>query len=295
MKRKISALLLSLVLLLSLSVPAFAAQVYVVDEAGLLTDQEEAALNEKALALREAYKMDIVIVTVESLNGQSTDDFADDYFDYNGYGYGSNYSGILFLLSMEERDWVVSTCGDSRYALTDYGIQGLVDNALPYLGEDQYYQGFSAYLDALDGYLAAYKNDTPIDGEADYSGNYDHARQDEVIYYQPTNTQLLGDLFRRSLTQGLIFGAVAALITVLVMAAQMNTKKPQRAASSYLDEQSYRVRREKDIFLYSSISKIRRQENSSSSGSISHSSRGGGSSVHTSSSGRSHGGGHGKF
>ena len=83
-------------------------------------------------------------------------------------------------------------------------------------------------------------------------------------------------------------GAVVGGITVLIMRACMNTKRPQRSAGSYLNDSSYHLRTNRDLFLYSNVTKTRIQQESSSSG-------GGGSSVHTSSSGSSHGGGGGKF
>ena len=72
------------------------------------------------------------------------------------------------------------------------------------------------------------------------------------------------------------------------MRACMNTKRPQRSAGSYLNDSSYHLRTNRDLFLYSNVTKTRIQQESSSSG-------GGGSSVHTSSSGSTHGGGGGKF
>ena len=85
-----------------------------------------------------------------------------------------------------------------------------------------------------------------------------------------------------------LIGAVIGGITVLIMRACMNTKRPQRSAGSYLNDSSYHLRTNQDLFLYSNVTKTRIQQESSSSG-------GGGSSVHTSSSGSSHGGGGGKF
>ena len=86
----------------------------------------------------------------------------------------------------------------------------------------------------------------------------------------------------------IVIGAVIGGITVLIMRACMNTKRPQRSAGSYLNDSSYHLRTNQDLFLYSNVTKTRIQQESSSSG-------GGGNSVHTSSSGRTHGGGGGKF
>lgn len=279
MKHKITCLIVCLLLLPSLFLTACVSQTqpYVVDNAGLLSSSEEAALEEKAQAIRQEYKMDAVILTVDSLDGKSPQDYADDYYDYNGYA----SSGVLFLLSMEERDWCIFTKGNAIYALTDYGIQQVGESALPYLKNDDYYGAFDAFLDALPTYFSAYSDGAPIDGYADTSGDYYHGDQEDVVYYE-------GQPRRVNILISIAFGAVIGAITVLIMRAAMNTKRPQRSAGSYLNDSSYHLRTNQDLFLYSNVTKTRIQQESSSSG-------GGGSSVHTSSSGSTHGGGGGKF
>lgn len=280
MKRKAFTILAVLLLLLSVPLEAFASSspTLVVDSAGLLTAQEAADLEAKAQALRSRYEMDPVILTVNSLDGSRPQDFADDFFDAYGYGYGENYSGALFLISMEERDWYISTSGDAIYALTDYGIQASAEEALSYFAEGDYYGGFDAWLNALPDYFEAFRNGAPIDGQADYSGDYDHGDQEEIVYYEEDVSP--------SFLLSLVIGLVVAGICVLIMRAAMNTKRSQRGAASYLVEDSYHLRTHQDMFLYSNIQKVPRPKESSS---------GGGSSVHHSSSGKSHGGGGGKF
>lgn len=278
MKHKMICLILCLLLLTSLFLSACARQTeqYIIDNADLLSASEEASLGVKAQALRQEYGMDVVILTVDSLDRKRPQEYADDYYDYNGYA----DNGVLFLLSMEERDWYISTKGNAVYALTDYGIQQVGESALPYLGDGDYYGGFDAFLDTLPTYFSAYNDGTPIDGTVPTSGDYYHGDQEEVVYYeQPRHVNVWISI---------VIGAVIGGITVLIMRACMNTKRPQRSAGSYLNDSSYHLRTNRDLFLYSNVTKTRIQQESSSSG-------GGGSSVHTSSSGSSHGGGGGKF
>lgn len=277
MKHKLICLILCLLLLPSLFLSVGAAEQYVIDNADLMSSSEEAALEEKAQALRQEYGMDVVILTVDSLDGKRPQDYADDYYDYNGYA----DDGVLFLLSMEERDWYISTKGNAIYALTDYGIQQVGEGALPYLKNGDYYGAFDAFLDALPTYFSAYNDGAPIDGYADTSGDYYHGDQEDVVYYE-------GQPRRVNILISIAIGAVIGAITVLIMRACMNTKRPQRSAGSYLNDSSYHLRTNQDLFLYSNVTKTRIQQESSSSG-------GGGSSVHTSSSGSTHGGGGGKF
>ena len=276
MVRKIASVLIALLLVLSVMVSVSAEGIcYVMDEAGLLSSQETAVLEEKAATLNSTYGIHAVILTVDSLGGSRPQDFADDYYDNSGYG----DDGVLFLLAMEERDWYISTSGKLIYALTDYGIQQIGEGSVACFGEGSWFDGFCYFLDTLPTYLDALENSAPIDGEADYSGSFYHGDQEEIVYYEEEFTPFF--LF------SLFCGIVAASITVLIMRLCMITKRPRRCAREYLVDGSWKLTQHRDLFLYSNVSKIRKQEPPKNSG--------GGSSVHKSSDGRSHGGGGGKF
>ncbi len=290
--KKLLILILCMLLVCGMIPSALAESPKIVDEAGLLTNSQRAQLEEKAQQIADKYDMDVVIVTVWSLDGKSAEEYADDYFDYNGYGIGSDFSGSLFLLSMEYRDWHISTCGNSIYALTDYGIERLFESCKGYLSDDNYYRAFDVYLDHLSGFYQAYQDGRPIDGYHDSDIDdyiiYDPNDSDGVVQYKEKPTT--GDLIRMVVV-GLLVGLAVGAVVLLIMRSKMNTFKPQRNASSYIPAGGYRLILRRDVFLYSNVTKTRR-ESSSGSGSRS---RGGGSSVHRSSSGRSHGGRGGKF
>lgn len=284
--KRILLLLMCLALLLGVSLPASAAGQKVVDIAGLLTDTEREDLESMARQLSELYNIDIVIVTVYSLDGKSSESYADDYYDQNGCGFGADRSGILLLLSMEYRDWAINTCGKAIYALTDYGVQHVFAEISGYLSQDQYYPAFCAYLEALNPYLDAYSSGNQIDGNLgnyDGPGTYIPGTREDTIHLESTRDF---SWYVKKIGIAFIVGVAAALIVLLILRSQMNTAKAQRGAASYVLPGTYQVEFQRDIFLYSQIRKVRKSENSSS---------GGGSSVHRSSGGRSHGGGHGKF
>ena len=96
MHRKLISLLLSLLLLSALLPGAWADSDLprVVDRAGLLSESEREELEHKAEAIREEFEMDVVILTVDSLEGKTPQDYADDYYDDNGYGCGQEMSGL---------------------------------------------------------------------------------------------------------------------------------------------------------------------------------------------------------
>lgn len=300
MKKKFLSILLCLLLVLPFAGNASANDVKVIDEAGLFTADEMAALEQKADDLVSTYDMDVVILTVYSLDGKTAEAYADDYFDYNGYGIGDDYSGVLFLLSMEYRDWYMSTCGDAIYALTDYGIERVFSEMSGDLSNGNYYEAFDTYLDTLPTYFDAFKSGSPIDGYAgsyDGPGSYQPGTAEEHVYYEEDGGLTVGKVLVRLLKMflyNLPFGVIVALVVVLIMRSKMNTAKAQRNAASYLKDGTYNLHVQRDMFLYSNVSRRRKQQNNGGGGGGSHRS-GGGSSSHRSSSGRSHGGGGGKF
>lgn len=299
MKKTVLSILLCLLLVLPLANSASANDVKVIDDAGLFTAEETAALEEKAEKLVSTYDMDVVILTVWSLDGKTAEAYADDYFDYNGYGIGEDYSGVLFLISMEYRDWHMSTCGDAIYALTDYGIECVFSEMSSDLSSGNYYEAFDTYLDTLPTYFEAFKSGSPIDGYAgsyDGPGSYQPGTAEEHVYYEEDSGLSVAKVlmwFLGCFLRNLGIGAVVAAVAVVIMRNKMNTMKPQRSAANYVKDGSYQLHVQRDMFLYSRVSRRKKPENNGGGHSSHHS--GGGSSSHRSSSGRSHGGGGGKF
>ncbi|MDR1560450.1 MAG: TPM domain-containing protein, partial [Clostridiales bacterium] len=58
----------------------------VYDGAGLLSAEQIGELKSAINNIIDEYNFDVVIVTVNSLDGKTPEAYADDYFDYNGFG-----------------------------------------------------------------------------------------------------------------------------------------------------------------------------------------------------------------
>lgn len=118
-----------------------------VDQADLLSSSEERALLKELDEVSERLGFDVVVVTAMTLGGKSPRAYADDFFDYNGYGFGSAADGALLLVSMEDRDWWISTYGYGITAITKAGISYIGEKLVPYLKGGKYAEAFSAYAD----------------------------------------------------------------------------------------------------------------------------------------------------
>lgn len=269
MNKKLLTFLVSLLVIMSITLPAFAegeTRPHFVDNAGLVTSSYEASeINAKLFNLSEKNQFDIVIVTVENCEGKSATAYADDYFDYNGYGYGSDYDGCLLLVDMSDRYIYFSTSGYGETALTDWGIESIREDITPYMSDGDYEGAFKRFADLVDEYVNEAKTDKPYD--------VGHKKR------QPLKLN----------AQNALIALIAALIiSFIVVSSVKKSYKPVRFrsnASDYLVPGSLNLMASSDDFLYNTVSRVKIERDSSS----------GGSSTHTSSSGRSHGGGGGHF
>ena len=244
-----------------------------VDAAGLLSADDAAELLKKLDEISERQACDVVIVTVNSLEGKTPTAYADDFFDYTGYGYGENDDGILFLISMEERDWAISTYAFGVVAFTDAGQSWMMKQVLPSLSSGNYAAAFNRFADLADDLLTQARNDVPYDERVKMpkAGIDDTSETDE---------DRVGKI---AWSLAIAFGL--SFIPISVMKAAHKSIHPKNQADDYIRPGSFRLTGSSDTFLYRQISKTRRESQSSS----------GGSRTHTSSSGRSHGGSSGKF
>ena len=268
--KRLSLILLALFMLLTLCAPALASSLpLVVDDAALLTASEKTELTAEARRLSEKYRMDVVIFTTGSLGGKTALNYAADYYDGKGYGQGDDHDGVMLMLSMQDRDWCILTTGSGIQAFTDYGIEVISDDIVPYFSGGDYAGGFKRFLHDADVFLAQAEKGEP---------------------YDIHNTVQLRSPFERALGAWvyLLIGAVlVAAIGLGILMIGMKTAKPQYSAAHYVKDGSTQIARMQDLYLYHTQTRVRVQKESSGGG--------GGSSTFTSSSGTSHGGGSGKF
>ncbi len=235
-----------------------------VDDADLLDSSEEEELESELDEISERQQFDVVVVTVNSLEGKTSQDYADDFYDYNGYGYGSDHDGVLLLVSMEDRDWYISTTGYGITAITDAGREYISDQFVSYLSDGEYLEAFETYANLCDEFVT--QADT---GEAYDSGNMPKGEYAWALY----------------LGIAILVGLLIALIIVECMRRQLKSVRMQNSAENYVKKGTMIIDGKYSHFLYAQTTRRKKPEPSTSSG----------SSTHVSSSGTTHGGGGGKF
>ena len=266
--RKLMLLVMSVSIMsvfLGFSVSSAAGKKSVIDDAGLIKASAEKELDKKIKNIQKD-KFDVVLLTVKSLDGKSAQDYADDYYDNNDYGLDNEKSGVLFLVSKGDRKYHISTKGAGIKAFTDYGIGRIKEEIKPYLSDGDYFNACDEFLNITKDFVKAYKDGTPYDTDNPYNEEIDYVIL-EVI--------------------ALVIAFVIALISVGIMRLRMNTAKPKGTAMEYIKKGSFKLTSEKDIFMYSTVTKTAKPKDNDNSA--------GGSTTHVSSSGSEHGGGGGSF
>lgn len=261
---------------------AYSGPPLVYDEAALLSADEQAELSAAAEELSDRYACTVSAVIVNSLNGYKTvESFTDDFYDSNDYGYGDTEDGIMFLISLEGRDFHFSTAGEGQYIFTDYGLRKIRENVLPDLKAGDYAGAFRKYLNTCGQFLEYQKmNGRPYDN------------------YQDPNTSHSGNGAQsRGFSAG---GAAASLLAGLGLGGlplrkqkkELETVRAKRDAADYVSG-GLKLTRSSDRFINRNVVRVPvpRDNDSHRDGF----SGGGGSTIHVSSSGSSHGGLSGKF
>lgn len=262
------ALTFCLMTSLAATVPALAAAhpARLVDNAGLLTEEEQATLLSQLDEISKRQQNDVVVATTDSLDGKTAMAYADDFYDEHGYGFGKSHDGVLLLVSMESRDWWMTTTGFCITAITDDGIDYISEQFLSDLSDGEYAEAFSTYASLCDEFITQAKTGDPYDGDHMPKGPFDNGL---------------------CLVAALIIGFLIARHITNTWKEELESVRPQPEARDYVRPGSLRVTREEDRYLRSETETIAKHADDDDDD--------GGSTTHFSSSGVEHGGGGGKF
>ena len=245
MMKRISLILISLLLITFAAVPALATSYMdgpkVLDDADLLTSGEQAELKQRLDQMSEKYECDVVAVTVPTLEDMNSEEYSDYLFNIMNYGMWNDGKCIMLLVCMEYRDWALTPYGDASKYFPLSVQDEMIGNFKPYLSQGDIYSAFCAFAD-----------------------DCEHAFED----YGRIQLKPLW------IVAALAVGVVIAFIAVLIMKSQLKSVRFQPGANSYLRSGSMNVTQRRDIFLYSTVTRTPKPKNNSSGGGIGGSSAG---------------------
>ena len=269
---------------------AVSGQPRVFDQAGLFSETEIIQLEEKIAQCRKSTKKDVVIVSAYADGERSAEEYADDYYDYGGFGVGKKASGVLLLYYMDGPgqpggECYISTTGTMINMLTDERIESILDDVYGDLGNRDFAGAAEHFLEDVKAYVK----------EGVESGQYTYDRDTgEIVRYHSIR------LYEVAIA--MVIAGISAGSVCLDIKKRYAMKQSSREVSNSL--QAYRadcafhfsVAGDKMVNKYVRSVPIPRNTSSGSGGrGHSGSSSAGRSTIHTSSSGSSHGGGGRRF
>jgi uncharacterized protein len=102
----------------------------IVDEAGLLSGQDFAALNEDLTAIEKASSDQVVVVTLKSLQGYTIEDFGYQLGRSWGIGQKGKDNGILLIVAPNERKVRIEVGYGLEPVMTDALSKLIIENAI---------------------------------------------------------------------------------------------------------------------------------------------------------------------
>ena len=232
----ILALLLCFGLVFSVSAATSVDEYVVFDEADLLSDAEEAELTEKLLDVSYTYNAQLIVVTIDSMEGGDIDSFLEFVYDENDFGYGANHDGVLLLVCMDPREYRILSNGFANEAIKGDEIDAIGDAIVSDLSDGNYEAAFLEFADQCAYYLDGQVNGFPFN-------------------------------FGKNLLISVVIGLVIGLIVALILRGQLKSVYKRDQANAYVKPGSMNVTVHRDIFLYRKVTRTKKSSSSSSSGS----------------------------
>lgn len=233
-----------------LSVLAAGEENRVFDEAGLFTSQETRELEAELSAAREKYKMDMAIVTTPDAMGMTTEEFADDYYVSHDLGAGKDYSGVLCVIDMDNRQYQIFSMGEMMRYLTDDRVTSILDDAAGYMSSGDYGKAAATMVSDITGYMDA--------GIVEGQYNYDE-ETGEVDVYKKRSLAWYEILF------ALVAAGAVAVLPCMSTVKQYKMEDEQKQALNYhlayRGASAFAFTLANDMFINKRVSQRRIQQN----------------------------------
>ena len=240
MKKRIISFLFIFLMCITLSVPALADQdtKRLYDNADLLKESEEKSLTDRLDSVSEEYKVDVIIVTVETVGNTTADKYINNFYDENNCGYGNGHDGVMLLVAMKERDYRILSNGLGAQAISSDDIEDIGEDISSYLTDEKYVKAFNTYIDDCEYQINGEINGFPFN-------------------------------FVKSLIISLVIGLIIALIVTGIMKGQLKSVQKQLNATEYTKKGSMNVTTSSDNFLYRTLEKREKEKDDDDSDSSS--------------------------
>ncbi len=155
-KVRAKALLLLILLFTSISFGYTDSKSFIIDKANVLSDIEEDNLNKILLDYENNSSVELVGMTIDSLNGEDIIDYCMGVFGDFEIGKPKVNNGGLILIAIKDRKFRISTGYGLEWPVDDNKAGLIVNEMIPYLKESKYYEalehGFNKLINLTNSY-----------------------------------------------------------------------------------------------------------------------------------------------
>lgn len=245
---------------------------YVYDQGDLFTYEEADTIAQRIDDFIDSYDMTFAVVTTLDAEGKSSQAYADDFYDQQELGIGDDYSGMLYLIDLDNGELYLSTSGMMIRYITDERVERILDAAYEKAADGDYAGSTLAALKTAEKFMQ--------EGIEDGQYNYSSETGEVDPYEEEENLTIVA----------LIFGMIVGLIAALIKFFQTKSSY-QLTAKTYhyplMDKSTLDLTTKEDRLVNQIVTHRKIPKNPPPSGS----GNPGRSTTHVSSSGRTHGGG----
>ena len=241
----------------------------VFDQAGLFTQSQREALEERAVQFLADKQYDVAIVTTNSTGSMVTYEYAEFFYQAYHIGYGNDLRGFLLLIDMDNRQVYIDEYNalEKNFQLSTRERDAILDVIMEYAYDGDFYGVADSFLDCLPQYL-----NNGISGDADYHYALEHGEPGE------NRTVTFSEAVTENAPVAALIALGIAAITLIILIVMQKTGSGASAAE--YQKGGLNVYRRSDVFVNTTVTKHKIETSSGGGGG-----GGGGGSSH-------HGGGH---
>jgi len=129
---------------------------YINDEASFFSKSEKERLSDKIKTIKNETTAEIIIQTIESLNGKSIKQYALEIGNTNKIGIAGINNGIIILLSKNEKAIQILNGYGIEWIISDDITKSIVNEAIKHFKDGNYFKGLYSSLDIIEKYLTSY-------------------------------------------------------------------------------------------------------------------------------------------
>ena len=234
MKRRLYSLILALLLLVALTIPAFAeGMTFLYDTDGILNASEQQTVSAALEDVSTRHGVETAVVLTRSLDGWTAKDLAEGCYSEGLFAKDC----IVFLMSVQEREWYLLTKGYGELAVTDAGTDYLIEQMVPNLKNDAFASAATVFAYGCDSLLTQAENGTPYSSKAGTSKGFNPGW----------------------IAGAVIVGAIAALIGTGIMKGKLKSVHAKIEAADYVRQGSLNLRASDEMFIRRQLDRTPRQ------------------------------------